>query len=111
MVLEQRQPESEPGTLTSMEDIRAQRGMPFDEFCEQHPWWEWTESRLGRRLIDDQGGVWVPMWAPDPGVGICYDRELTPAGEAYIAEISRQAMAEVLAGGGDVFDPDELDDD
>ena len=110
MVLEQRQPESEPGTLTSMEDIRAQRGMPFDEFCEQHPWWEWTESRLGRRLIDDQGRVWVPMWDPKYGTGICYDEEWTPEAERNIAEVLRRLDEDLAAGRDSLTYLDELDD-
>ena len=111
MTLQRARDESESTAVTSIDEIRLRKGMPFEEFCEQHPWWEWTESRLARRMIDDQGRAWVPMWEPDPGVGICYDPELTPAGEEFIAELSRKAMAEVLAGGGDIFDPNDADDD
>ncbi len=111
MTLQRAGDESESPAVTPIDEIRRRKGMPFEEFCEQHPWWEWTESRLARRMIDEQGRAWVPMWEPDPGVGICYDPELTPAGEEFIAELSRKAMAEVLAGGGDIFDPNEADDD
>jgi hypothetical protein len=62
-------------------------------------------------MFDAQGRSWVPMWDPDPGVGICYDPELTPEAEEYIEQLSREALEEVLSGGGDVFDPDEQDDE
>lgn len=62
--------DTEPQPVTSMEENRRRKGMPFDEFCAKHPWWEWTESRLARRMMDDQGKAWVPMWEPDPGVGL-----------------------------------------
>ena len=48
------------------------------------------------------------MWAPNPGVGICYDPELTPEAEVYIAELSRKALEDALAGKGTYLD--ELDD-
>ena len=96
--------------VTSMDEIRRRKGMPFDEFCAKHPWWEWTESRLARRMIDAQGRAWVPMWDPDPGVGICYDPELTPESEAYIAELVHQLDEEQAAGKLKLWDLDELDE-
>lgn len=95
--------------VTSMEEIRRCKGMPFDEFCAQHPWWEWTESRLARRMIDDHGRAWVPMWNPDPGVDICYDPELTPEAEAALEEMVRRSK-EYERNGGKLWDLDELDD-
>ena len=95
--------------ITSMEEIRSRKGMPFDEFCIEHPWWEWTEARLARRMIDDQGRAWVPMWNPDPGVGICYDPELTPEAEVYLTEIVRKLDEDQAAGNLRLWDLDELD--
>ena len=98
------------GTVMSMDEIRERRGMPVEEFCASHPWWEWTEARLGRRMIDSQGRAWVAMWDTEYGVGISYEPELTPQAEVFIAELARRAREEILAGGGDVFDYDAPDD-
>ena len=84
--------------------------MPFDEFCAKHPYWEWTESRLARRMIDSQGHAWVPMWAPDPGVGICYDPELTPEAEENVVEMLRRLDEDLAAGRAKLYDLHELDD-
>ena len=107
MTTQQNQSGALLGTVMSMDEIRERQGMPFEEFCASHPWWEWTETRLERRMIDSQGRAWVPMWTPDPGVGICYDPELTPAGEEYIAELARKAREDALAG--NTYTLDELD--
>ena len=98
--------------VTPTDEIRRRKGMPFDEFCAQHPWWEWTESRLARRMIDDQGRAWVPMWDPDigdAGVGICYDPEITPQAEKAVAEMVRRSI-EYERNGGRLWYLDELDD-
>ena len=108
MALREAHGDAEAQPVTPMEEIRRRKGMPFEEFCAKHPYWEWTESRLARRMIDSQGRVWVPMWNPNPGVGICYDPELTPEAEVYIAELSRKALEDALAGKGTYLD--ELDD-
>ena len=84
--------------------------MPFEEFCAKHPYWEWTESRLARRMIDSQGHAWVPMWAPDPGVGICYDPELTPEAEENVVEMLRRLDEDLAAGRAKLYDLHELDD-
>ncbi len=110
MTLRRIEGESTLGTPMSMADIRRRKGMLFEQFCEQHPWWEWTESRLSRRMIDPQGQAWVPMWDPDPGVGICYDPELTPAGEEFISELLRRLDEDLAAGRARLYDLDELDD-
>lgn len=101
---------SPPPAITSMDEIQQRKGMPFDEFCAEHPWWEWTESRLARRMIDDQARAWVPMWNPDPGVGICYDPELTPQAEVYLAELVRKLDEDQAAGKLRLWDLDELDE-
>ena len=108
MALRQTHDDSGRQPVTPAAEIRRRKGMPFEEFCAKHPYWEWTESRLARRMIDAQGRAWVPMWNPDPGVGICYDPELTPQAEEYIAELSRKAYEDALAGR--VYDLDEIDD-
>lgn len=108
MALRKTQPNSAPQPVTSMDEIRSRKGMPFDEFCAKHPWWEWTESRLARRMIDAQGRAWVPMWAPDPGVGICYDPEITPEAEANLLEMVRRSK-EYERNGGKLWTLDELD--
>ena len=108
MTLQRAQDQETQDAAMSMDEIRLRKGMPFEEFCEQHPWWEWTESRLARRLIDEQGRAWVPMWNPDPGVGICYDPELTPAAEAAVEELVQRSI-EYERQGGKLWDLDELD--
>ena len=108
MTLQRARDESESPAVTPIDEIRRRKGMPFEKFCEQHPWWEWTESRLARRMIDEQGRAWVPMWEPNPGVGICYDPELTPAGEEFIADLVQRSI-EYERQGGRFWDLDELD--
>ena len=45
-------------------------------------------------------------------VGIAYDEAgFTPEAEEWIVELARKSRAEILTGRGDVFDPDEPDDD
>ena len=106
MALRKAHGDAEAQPITSMEEIRRRRGMPFDEFCAEHPWWEWTESRLRRRMID----AWVPMWEPDPGVGICYDPEVTPEAEANLSEVLRRLDEDLAAGRAKLHYLDELDD-
>ncbi len=100
-------------SVTPMDEIQRRKGMPFDEFCAQHPWWEWTESRLARRLIDEQGRAWVPMWNPDvgnSGTGICYDPEITPEAEQNLVEVLRKLDEDLAAGKTRLYDLRELDD-
>ncbi len=110
MALRKTHSDVEPQPVTSMEEIRQRKGMPFEEFCAKHPYWEWTESRLARRMIDSQGHAWVPMWAPDPGVGICYDPELTPEAEENVVEMLRRLDEDLAAGRAKLYDLHELDD-
>ena len=110
MALRKTHSDVEPQPVTSMEELRQRKGMPFDEFCAKHPYWEWTESRLARRMIDSQGHAWVPMWAPDPGVGICYDPELTPEAEENVVEMLRRLDEDLAAGRAKLYDLHELDD-
>ena len=109
MVLKKTHSDAEPEQVTSMAEIRSRKGMPYDEFCAQHPWWEWTESRLARRMIDAEGHAWVPMWAPDPGVGICYEPELTPEAEENLAEMLRRLDEDLAAGRARLYELNELD--
>lgn len=108
MALRKAHGDSESQSVTSMDEIRRRQGMPFDEFCAKHPWWEWTEPRLARRMIDAQGRAWVPMWEPDPGVGICYDPEITPEAEKNLEEMVRRSK-EYERQGGKFWTLDELD--
>ncbi len=110
MALRKTQDTPQPPRVTSMDEIRRRQGMPFDEFCAKHPWWEWTESRLSRRMIDEQGRAWVPMWEPDPGVGICYDPEITPEAEENLSEVLRRLDEDLAAGRAKLYYLDELDD-
>ena len=110
MALRKTQSDEESQPITSMEEIRQRQGMPFDEFCAEHPWWEWTESRLARRMIDSRGRAWVPMWDPDPGVGICYDPEVTPEAEQNLVEVIRKLDGDLAAGRTRLYDLHELDD-
>lgn len=110
MALRKTHGDAEPQPITSMAEIRSRKGMPFDEFCAKHPWWDWTESRLARRMIDAQGRAWVPMWDPDPGVGICYEPDLTPEAEENLAEMLRRLDEDLAAGKTKLHYLDELDD-
>ena len=110
MALREAHGDAEAQPVTPMEEIRRRKGMPFEEFCAKHPYWEWTESRLARRMIDSQGHAWVPMWAPDPGVGICYDPELTPEAEENVVEMLRRLDEDLAAGRAKLYDLHELDD-
>ena len=87
-----------PQAVTSMEEIRARKGMPFDEFCEKHPYWEWTESRMSRNMVDAEGRVWVPMWNAEHGVPIGRPRDLTPEADEFLSELSRKALEDSRAG-------------
>ena len=112
MALRKTHSDAEPQPVTSMDEIRRRQGMPFDEFCARYPDWEWSERRRERLMLDPQGRVWVPTWNPEYGVGIAYDEPgFTPEAEDYIIELARNAREEILAGGGDVFDPDAPEDD
>ena len=110
MALRKTHDDADPQLITSMDEIRQRKGIPFDEFCATHPWWEWTASRLKRRMIDAHGRAWVPMWEPDPGVGICYDPELTPQAEENIIELLRRHDDDLAAGRTRLYDLDELDE-
>lgn len=110
MALRKTHDNTEPQAITPMDEIRRRKGMLFDEFCANRPWWEWTESRLARRMIDDQGRAWVPMWNPDPGVGICYDPEITPEAEENLTEVLRRLDEDLAAGRTRLYDLHELDD-
>ena len=98
--------------VTPMGEIRRHKGMLFDEFTREYPDWEWSERRRRNRLmVDEQGRVWVPMFSPDYGVYFAYDEPgFTPAAEEGLLRVARKARAEIQAGGGVVFDPDEPDD-
>ena len=51
------------------------------------------------------------MFSPEYGVGFAYDEPgYTPEVEELLWDLSERALAEVRAGGGVVFDPDEPDD-
>lgn len=112
MALRKTHDNTEPQAITPLDEIRRRKGMPFDEFTSKYPDWEWSERRRRRLMVDELERIWVPTWDPEYGVGIAYDEPgYTPEAEEWIAELSRQALEEVRAGGGDVFDPDEPDDD
>ena len=97
--------------VTPMAEIRRHKGMLFDEFTRKYPDWEWSENRRRRLMFDEQGRTWVPMFSPEYGVGFAYDEPgYTPEVEELLWDLSERALAEVRAGGGVVFDPDEPDD-
>ena len=66
-------------------------------------------ARLARRMIDAQGRAWVPMWEPDPGVGICYDPEITPEAETNLVEEMVRRSKEYERQGGKLWTLDELE--
>ena len=112
MALRKTQDTPQPPRVTSMDEIRRRKGMLIDDFTAKYPDWEWSERRRERLMIDPRGRVWVPTWDPEYGVGIAYDEPgFTPEAEDYIIELARKAREEILAGGGDVFDPDAPEDD
>lgn len=112
MALRKTQGKSDYRPVTPMAEILRRKGMLFDDFTARYPDWEWSEPRRRRLMLDDQGRKWVPTWDPVHDVGIAYDEPgFTPEAEEYIVELARKARAEILAGGGDIFDPDAPDDD
>ena len=97
--------------VTPMAEIRRRMGMLFDEFTRKYPDWEWSERRRGVLLRDEQGRIWVPMVDAAHGLRYEFDEPgLTAEAEDRLWELSERALAEVTAGGGVVFDPDEPDD-
>ena len=97
--------------VTPMPEIRRRKGMLFDEFTRKYPDWEWSDRRKGVLLRDEQGRIWVPMVDAAHGLRYEFDEpSLTAEAEDRLWELSERALAEVTAGGGVVFDPDEPDD-
>ena len=94
----------------STEEIKRYKGMRFDDFRKKHPGWIWSESRLKSLMYDENGCIFVRMWDPDYGVGIGYPDDLTPEAAEFMAKESEQALADVAAGLGDIFEPDAPDD-
>lgn len=97
--------------ITPMSEIQRHEAIPFEEFCQRYPDWEWSERRKRNRLMyDADGRCWVPMIEPEHGLPYGYDEPgFTPAVEEALAEISRRALEEVRNGGG--VDFAELDAD
>ncbi len=97
--------------VTPMSEIRRHEAIPFEEFCQRYPDWEWSERRRRNRLMyDADGRCWVPMIEPERGLPYGYDEPgFTAAAEEALAEISRRALEEVRNGGG--VDFAELDAD
>ena len=95
----------------STEEIKRWKGMPFDEFRRKHPGWIWSESRLKGLMFDENGCIYVRMWEPTRGVRIGYIADYTPEAEEAMHKEAAQALADVAAGLGDIFDPDAPDDD
>lgn len=97
--------------VTPMSEIRRRKGMLLDDFTVKYPDWEWSERRQQRLMLDEQGRTWVPTWDPVHDVGIAYDEAgFTPEAEEWLVDLARKARTEILAGGGDIFDPDDPDD-
>ena len=112
MALRKTHGDREPQPVTSVDEIRRRKGLLFDDFTAEYPDWEWSERRRKRLMFDAHGRAWVPTWNPEYGVGIAYDESgFTPEAEDYLIELARKAREQILAGGGDVFDPDAPDDD
>ena len=97
-----------PHPVTAMAEIRRRKGMLFDEFTRTYPDWEWSERRKGVLLRDEQSRLWVPMVDAAHGLRYEFDEPaLTAEAEDRLWELSERALAEVRAGGGVDFDPDD----
>lgn len=98
-------------TVTPMSEIRRHQGIPFEEFCQRYPDWEWSERRKREWLMwDEDGRCWVPMIEPVHGLPYGFDEPgFTPAVEEALIELSQRAIERVRAGGG--VDFAELDAD